>query len=261
VPEGRSRHIRRLAQTPQKNVTVTFDRRRTGDTSPRRGGGSIHLHHTPTSAPADVTIEAAERRQDTDTTNGTRNFTVASKVSTSVSCHRDEVDNDKARTPVPVVTPTASQCRGRRLRRYVRGRWRRARPPTSRSVDRGGQRVDTKPITVYAGGRSPSPRQLERDADRTSTRAGLFPRHFFLLLDTTNGTRNINVASRSHVGQLVATERRQRRYDQKHLITEFMTSKTRSRARLRSGYYSPRGAYNGRDVHDRGAGHRKDTRT
>ncbi|MFI6484805.1 glycoside hydrolase family 48 protein [Nonomuraea sp. NPDC050663] len=103
VPEGDDETFAvRLQSQPSSNVTVTTTAG-TGDSDLTVASGTP-LTFTPSNwnTPQLVSIAAA---QDSDTTNGTRPFTVASAGLTSVTVNATESDNDGAQALV--VTPTS----------------------------------------------------------------------------------------------------------------------------------------------------------
>jgi hypothetical protein len=116
VPEGATANVGvRLQIQPTANVTVTITAG-TGDTNLTCVAGCT-LTFTPAnwSVIQNFTLGAAE---DTDTTNGTRTFTVSSAGLTSVTVTATEADNDSPQalivTPtsisVPDVAATPSRC-------------------------------------------------------------------------------------------------------------------------------------------------------
>jgi len=101
---GTSTYSVRLAVAPTANVTVTSTAATAGDTGLTvSGGASLTFTSANFATPQNVTIADAE---DADTTNGTRNFTVASSGLTSVTVTATEADNDVT-TQSLIVTPTA----------------------------------------------------------------------------------------------------------------------------------------------------------
>ncbi|MFI6484806.1 glycoside hydrolase family 6 protein [Nonomuraea sp. NPDC050663] len=95
----------RLQSQPSSNVTVTSTAGSGDSDLTLSGGGSLTFTPSNWNTPQNVTVAAAE---DSDTTNGTRPFTVASTGLTSVTVNATESDNDGGTgTQALVVSPTA----------------------------------------------------------------------------------------------------------------------------------------------------------
>ncbi|MBV1853030.1 glycoside hydrolase family 48 protein [Catellatospora tritici] len=106
VPEGGTATFGvRLNIAPTGNVTVTTTAG-TGDANLTvSSGASLTFTTSNWSTAQNVTLAAAE---DSDTTNGTRPFTVASSGLTSVTVNATEADNDPTTTQSLVVSPTSA---------------------------------------------------------------------------------------------------------------------------------------------------------
>jgi hypothetical protein len=184
VPEGgTATYSVRLAVAPTANVTVTNTAATTGDADLTvSAGGSLTFTTANFATPQNVTLRAAE---DTDTTNGTRNFTVASAGLTSVTVAATEADNDVTAQSLIVTPTTVSVPEGSTATYSVR----LAVAPTANvTVTNTAAATGDTDITVSAG------------ASLTFTPANFAtPQNVTLAgaedADTTNGSRNITVAS------------------------------------------------------------------
>jgi len=129
VPEGSTTtYTVRLNIQPTANVTVTNTAAGTGDTDITvSSGGSLTFTTANWNTPQTVTLAAAE---DTDTTNGTRNITVASTGLTSVTVAATEADNDAGGGSGHVDNPYAGATG------YVNSLW-----STQAAAEPGGSRV------------------------------------------------------------------------------------------------------------------------
>jgi hypothetical protein len=184
----------RLASAPSANVTVTSTAG-TGDADLTvAGGGSLTFTPANFATPQNVTIGAA---QDTDTTNGSRTFSVASSGLTSVTVTATEVDNDTTAQSL-VVTPTAVTVPEQGTATYS---VRLATAPTANvTVTSTAASTGDTSITVSSG------------ASLTFTPANFATAQTVTLAaaddaDTTNGSRTITVASSGLTSvSVVATE-------------------------------------------------------
>ncbi len=105
VPEGgTATYAVRLNAQPTANVTVTTTAG-TGDSNLTvSSGATLTFTSSNWNTNQNVTLAAAE---DSDSTNGTRPFTVASSGLTSVTVNATEADNDGTTTQSLVVSPTS----------------------------------------------------------------------------------------------------------------------------------------------------------
>nr|WP_307836806.1 glycoside hydrolase family 6 protein [Acrocarpospora phusangensis] len=185
VPEGgTATYSVRLNAQPTSNVTVSSTAAAGGDTNLTvSGGSSLTFTSANWNTPQNVTVAAAE---DADTTNGTRNITVASSGLTSVTVAATEADNDTAQTQSLVVSSTAvSVPEGSTASYTVRLN---AQPTGNVTVTNTAAAGGDTNITVSAGG-SLTFTTANWNTPQTVTLAAAED------ADTTNGTRNITVAS------------------------------------------------------------------
>ncbi|MBO3748851.1 glycoside hydrolase family 6 protein [Streptosporangiaceae bacterium NEAU-GS5] len=137
VPEGSTAtYTVRLNIAPTANVTVTNTAATTGDTNITVSSGAS-LTFTPANfaTPQTVTLAAAE---DADTTNGSRNITVASTGLTSVTVAATEADNDTGGGTGHVDNPYAGATG------YVNANW-----STQAAAEPGGSRVSNTSTGVW----------------------------------------------------------------------------------------------------------------
>jgi len=231
VPEGSTAtYSVRLAVAPSSNVTVTTTAATTGDTNLTvSAGGSLTFTPANFATPQNVTLAAAE---DADTTNGTRNFAVAATGVTTVTVTATEADNDSAPAQSIVVTPTAiSVPEG---------------ASTTYAVRLNAQPTGNVTVTSTAATGGDADLSVSTGASLTFTTANWNVTQNVTVAaaedtDTTNGTRNITVASSGLTSVTVAaTEADNDGGSTNSYITEFMTQYNKIKAQS-SGYFSPEG--------------------
>ncbi len=105
VPEGgTATYSVRLQSQPSSNVTVTTSAGSGDSNLTATSGTSLTFTSSNWNTPQNVTLAAA---QDSDSTNGSRTFTVASSGLTSVNVTATEADDDGTQTQSLVVSSTA----------------------------------------------------------------------------------------------------------------------------------------------------------
>jgi hypothetical protein len=171
----------RLASAPSANVTVTSTGGSGDSDLTVAGGGSLTFTPSNFATPQNVTIAAAE---DTDTTAGTRAFTVASAGLSSVTVTATEVDNDTI-AQFLVVTPTAVTVPEQGTATYS---VRLATAPSGNVTVTSTAGTGDSDLTV-SGGASLTFTPSNYATAQTVTLAAAND------ADTTNGTRAIAVAS------------------------------------------------------------------
>jgi cellulose 1,4-beta-cellobiosidase len=136
VPEGgTATYTVKPAIQPSANLTVTSTAGSGDANLTVSSGGSLTFTSSNWNTAQTVTLAAA---QDTDTTNGTRPFTVASTGLTSVNVTATEADDDGAPPPAHVENPYAGATG------YVNPNWR-----TKAAAEPGGSAVSNTSTAVW----------------------------------------------------------------------------------------------------------------
>jgi hypothetical protein len=226
VPEGgTATYSVRLAVAPSANVTVTSTAG-TGDTDITVSAGAS-LTFTPANfaTPQNVTVAAAE---DADTTNGSRPITVASTGLTSVTVTANESDNDVASQALVVAPTSVTVPEGSTATYSVRLA---IQPTANVTVTSTAAATGDTSITVSAGA-SLTFTTANWNVTQTVTLAAAED------TDTTNGTRNITVASTGLTSVTVAATEQDNDGTQNVYLAEFMTQYNKVKSQ---GYFSPEG--------------------
>jgi len=230
VPEGGTNTFQvslAQAQSTSRTVTVTAG---TGDANLTVQSGATLTFAANTTGPQTVTLAAA---QDTDTTPGTRTFTVASTGLTSVNVTATEQDDDTAQQAL-VVTPTALSVPEGSTNSYaVHLAVQPAAGSTVTVTNTAAATGDTN-LTVSAGA-SLTFNSTNWNVDQPVTLAAAED------ADNTNGTRSFTVASTGLTSVTVAaTEQDNDPGGTNTYIDEFMIQYNKIKAPA-SGYFSPEG--------------------